>query len=275
MPGTCGEARLTRMQFFEMCISMFLKTSGKNISKWFFSPLCAALTLLCPGWTLEAMARVPGPLDALGLFQQVTLVSAETKDQSPSSSLLSIAGENLLTIQILAIIGLVIAFIKIRKKTIQRERGRAREKIRERETRLDKILDNVIDGIVTTDKTGTIEIFNPAAERIFGYSVDEVRGKNIDFLMPVSFYENAASLMETFESAESSLTHGIQRELTGLKKDGLTFPMEFSVSEIFLENRRTFTAVVRDISDRKIQEEALKQESALCSASSRCFQRRQ
>jgi PAS domain S-box-containing protein len=241
---------------------MFPKTLGKNISNWFFGPMCAALTLLCPGLTSEAMARVPSPLNSPGFSLLAILGSAETTDQSPPSSLLSIAGENLLTIQILAIIGLVIALIKVRKKTIQRERGRAWERIRERETRFDKILDNVIDGIVTTDENGIIEIFNPAAERIFGYSVDEVRGKSIDFLMPVSFYENAASLMETFESAESSLTHGIQRELTGLKKDGLTFPMEFSVSEIFLESRRTFTAVVRDISDRKIQEEALKQESA-------------
>ena len=236
--------------------------SRKNIFNWFLSPVCAALTPLCPGMTLEAMARVSSPLELSGPALLATLVTAETADQSFLSSLLSISDTNLLTIQILAIMGLVIAFIKVRKETIQRERGRAQEKFRERESRFDKILDNVIDGIVSTDENGIIEIFNPAAEGIFGYSADEVRGKHIDFLMPVSFYENAASLMETFENAENSLTHGVQRELTGLKKDGLTFPMEFSVSEIFLENRRTFTAVVRDISDRKIQEEALKQESA-------------
>ncbi len=230
-----------------MRISMFPKTSRKNIFYWLFSLMGGALAILCPGMALEAMPSV---------------LSSLNTQQSPPFSLLSIAGENLLAIQILAILSLVIAFIKVRKITIERERGWAQEKIRERESRFDKILDNVIDGIVTTDEDGAIEIFNPAAELIFGYSADEVRGKNIDFLMPVSFYENATSLLETFENSESSLTHGTQRELTGLKKDGLTFPMEFSVSETFIDNRRTFTAVVRDISDRKIQEEALKQESA-------------
>ena len=189
------------------------------------------------------------------------LVSAENTGGDFSSSLLSLIDANLLTIQIFAVLALSILLIKLikdRRKTIERERGRAREKFRERETLFDKILNNVIDGIITTDENGIIEIFNPAAERIFGYKADEVRGKNIDFLMPVSIYDNAASLRQAFENSECSLTHGIQRELTGLKKDGLTFPMEFSVSEIIIENRRTFTAVVHDITNRKKQEEALK-----------------
>jgi len=190
------------------------------------------------------------------------LVSAENSGGDFSSSLLSLIDANLLTIQIFAVIALSIVLFKVRRKTIQRERGRAQKKFREREIRFDKILNNVIDGIITTDENGIIEIFNPAAERIFGYKADEVRGKNIDFLMPVSIYDNAASLRQAFENSGSSLTHGIQRELTGLKKDGLTFPMEFSVSEIIIENRRTFTAVVHDITDRKKQEEALVLESA-------------
>jgi PAS domain S-box-containing protein len=245
-----------------MSISMFLKIFLKNSFPWLFRPMWAALILLCLSTTIEATAGGLGPLAPSRLSLLPALVSAENTGEDASSSLLSILDTHLLTIQILAIILLSIIFIKVRKQTIHRERGRAQEKIRESEVRFDRILDNVIDGIVTTDENGIIEIFNLAAERIFGYSVNEVRGKNIDFLMPVSFYENGASLMQAFESADCSLTHGIQRELTGLRKDGSIFPMEFTVSEIFFENRRAFTAVVRDISERKKQEEALKQESA-------------
>jgi len=220
-----------------MFISMAPKNSRKNIFRWLFQPKWASVFLLSLGMAREAMASGPGPVGSSGF----TL---------------------LLAIQVIAIIVLVIALIKVREKTIQRERGWALDKFREKETRFDKILNNVIDGIITTDENGIIEIFNPAAEHIFGYETFEVQGKNIDFLMPVSFHENAQSLRQAFENAESSFTHGAQSELTGLKKDGAVFPMEFSVSEILLENRRTFTAVVHDITDRKKQEGALKQESA-------------
>jgi PAS domain S-box-containing protein len=226
-----------------MFISMFPKKSRKNSFGWFLKPKWAMPFVLSMSMTREAMASGPGSLGSSGLP-------------------LSIMDGNILAIQVIAIIVLVIALIKVREKTIQRERGWALDKFREKETRFDKILNNVIDGIITTDENGIIEIFNPAAEQIFGYETSEVQGKNIDFLMPVSFYENAQSLRQAFENAESSFTHGAQSELTGLKKNGSVFPMEFSVSEIFLENRRTFTAVVHDITDRKKQEEVLQQESA-------------
>ncbi len=139
----------------------------------------------------------------------------------------------------------------------RRERAQAREN----ETRLEKILGNVIDGIVATDENGIIEIFNPSAERIFGYKVDEVLGKNITFLMPESLDENSIPLLQICKNAGRSLTQGVQREWTGLKKDGSTFPMEFTVSEILLENRRAYTAVVRDLTGRKKTGEALKKAS--------------
>lgn len=260
--GSCQLIQIVLTEIFQMSISMFLKTFRKNNFHWLFRPLWGALVLLCLSPTLEATASGHGPFASSRFPLLAALVSAENTGEDFSSSLLSIIATNLLTIQILAIIILGIFLIKIRRKTIHRERGRAQEKIRESEIRFDRILDNVIDGIVTTDENGIIEIFNLAAERIFGYSVNEVRGKNIDFLMPVSFYDNQASLMQAFDSADGSLTHGIQRELTGLRKDGSVFLMELTVSEIFFENRRTFTAVVRDISERKKQEETLKQESA-------------
>ncbi len=240
---------------------MLPKTLSQNFFHRPFRPRWIALIFFCLSMTSEAAANSLSQLDLSPLSINETMVSAEISEADSSPPLLSLNNKNLLITELLALVVLVILFIRVRQKTIQRERTRAQEKIRESETRFDKILDIVIDGIVTTDDKGIIETFNLAAERIFGYKVSEVRGKNIDFLMPESSDENAVSLLHARKSARRSTISGIQPELTGLKKDGSTFPMEFTVSEILLENQRTFTVVVRDITERKKQEGVLNQES--------------
>ncbi len=227
-------------------------------------PGWGVLIFLFLGTSLEASDSETAPLDPARISNFDRIISAEiNRNDSPSPApVSSFQNKNLLAFEILAIVILLVMLIRVRKNIIQRERTRTHEKIRENETRFKKILDNVIDGIITTDENGIIEIFNPAAQHIFGYTATEVQGKNIDFLMPVSFYDDAPALLKPLEGEECPLAHGILRELTGLRKDGATFPMEFAVSEIFLENRTTFTAVVRDISERKKQEEMVLQESA-------------
>jgi len=227
-----------------------------------FRPHWAAIILLCLGMISEATAKGFSSLDLSRLSIIENMVSAETTEGDPPSPLSAINNATLLIIPILAIIILVVILIRVQQKTLQRERTRAQEKIRKSETRFDKILNNVIDGIVTTDENGTIEFFNLAAERIFGYRVSEVRGKNFNFLMPDSSDGNALLILQACKSAENFPSLTIQRDLTGLKKNGSTFPMELAVSEIVLENRRTFTTTVRDISERKKTAGALEQGSA-------------
>jgi PAS domain S-box-containing protein len=189
----------------------------------------------------------------------------DAESSATSSSLLtmtSLTNETLLILEILALIVLTIMFVQVRKKTIQKERTRAQSKIRESEIRYEKILDNVIDGIFTIDAAGTIETFNHAAELIFGYKTSEVIGKNVSLLLMEESKETLRSFIRSLGDAGQSHSSGVQAELTGLRKEGLTFPMDFAVSEIIHQNRRTYTAVIRDITERKKQEEALKQESA-------------
>jgi len=174
----------------------------------------------------------------------------------------SMTNETLLIFEILALIVLTIIFFRIRKKTIQKERNRAQSKIRESEIRYEKILDNVIDGIFTINETGTLETFNPAAEFIFGYKASEVKGKNISLLLTNKSGETLKSFISNLSESGQSRVSGVQGELTGLNKEGCAFPMDFAVSEIIHKNRRTYTAVVRDITERKQQDEALRQESA-------------
>lgn len=181
-----------------------------------------------------------------------------------SSSFLSLqylTGGTFLAVELLALIALAVIFFVVRGKTIQRERNRTQSKIRESEIRFEKILDNVIDGICAINENGVIEIFNPAAELIFGYKASEIRGQTINLLLSEESEKKLESLFRNFHGAGNPSLPRTQSELTGVRKDGSTFPVDFAVSETIHENRRTFTAVIRDITHRKKQEETLKQES--------------
>jgi PAS domain S-box-containing protein len=139
------------------------------------------------------------------------------------------------------------------------ERRLAEEALRDSEARNRAILDTAVDGIVTIDEGGIIETFNPAAERIFGYAAAEVLGQNITLLMPSPYREEHVDYLTRYLSTGERKVIGIGREVIGLRKDGTTFPMELSVSEVRLGDRRLFTGTVRDITARKQAEMALQE----------------
>ncbi|MBI2779809.1 MAG: PAS domain S-box protein [Gammaproteobacteria bacterium] len=134
-------------------------------------------------------------------------------------------------------------------------RKQAEEALRESEARMHAIFDTAVDGIVTIDESGIIERFNPAAERMFGYSEAEVTGKNVSLLMPSPYCEaHDAYLAHYLQTGEKKII-GIGREVVGLRKNGTTFPMDLAVGETRLGEHRMFTGTVRDISERKQAEE--------------------
>ncbi|VAX31560.1 BarA sensory histidine kinase (= VarS = GacS) [hydrothermal vent metagenome] len=119
------------------------------------------------------------------------------------------------------------------------------------EARIRGVLDSMLDGIITIDVHGIIESANPAAERIFGYKFSEIHGKNINMLMPEPYRSEHDSYIENYLHTSRKQIIGISREVTGLRKDGSTFPMDLGVSEVFLGDRRMFTGMTRDISKSK------------------------
>lgn len=131
------------------------------------------------------------------------------------------------------------------------ERRRDQAALREREARLDAILETAVEGIITIDERGTIESFNPAAEKIFGYAAEEVRGCNVSRLMPPPDRDEHDRYLANYLRTGRARIIGIGREVVGRRKDGSTFPMDLSVSEVRLEERRLFTGFVRDITERK------------------------
>lgn len=130
----------------------------------------------------------------------------------------------------------------------------AERALRENRAILQSTIDSCIDGIVSIDADGTIQSFNPAAERIFMYGAGEVIGRNVSMLMPSS--ERAAHhgyLRHYLDTGEKKII-GIGREVTGVRKDGSSFPMELGVGEVLLGDRHLFTGFIRDVSQREAAE---------------------
>ena len=129
--------------------------------------------------------------------------------------------------------------------------ARSESAVRDREERLRAILETAVEGIITIDEHGIIESFNPASEKIFGYRAAEVIGKNVNVLMATPHREQHDGYIENYQRTGHAKIIGIGRETFARKKDGTLFPIDLSVSEVKLSDRRIFTGFIRDITERK------------------------
>lgn len=127
------------------------------------------------------------------------------------------------------------------------------------EEKIRSVLDNVVDGIITIDECGIIDSYNPACERIFGYSAEEAIGKNVTLLMPDEYVNVHKTQLARYVATGVAHVIGKTAELSALRRDGTVFPIEISISELSSNNQRRFSGIVRDISERK-QIEILKDE---------------
>ncbi len=142
------------------------------------------------------------------------------------------------------------------------EKKKAQLELEEHAARLRAIVETAVEGIITIDEDGTIESVNPAAERLFGYSAGSLLGQNITMLMPPPHNEKHDRYMERYMRTGEARIIGIGREVTGLRKDGTVFPMELAISDVVLPDRRLFTGIVRDISERRTAEKRERQRLA-------------
>ena len=128
-------------------------------------------------------------------------------------------------------------------------------------SQLEAVLETAVDAIVIIGERGVIQTFNRAAERMFGYERAEVIGQNVSILMPSPFREHHDAYLSKYLQTGEPKIIGIGREAVGKRKDGSVFPIELSVSEVLAGGSRTFTGVVRDISERRQLENEILQVS--------------
>ncbi|NIR69267.1 PAS domain S-box protein [candidate division KSB1 bacterium] len=135
------------------------------------------------------------------------------------------------------------------------------ESLRDSESRLRAILETAVDGIITINDHGIMESVNSAVERIFGYSAEELLGKNVGILMPSPHREEHEDYIARYLSTGEKNIIGIGREVVGLRKDGTTVPLHLSVSEFSVGDQVMFTGILRDITEQKtLQEQILQSE---------------
>jgi two-component system sensor kinase FixL len=139
------------------------------------------------------------------------------------------------------------------------EERRAERELRERNERLHGIVDSAVEAILTIDEKGEIQLANRAATRVFGWSESELVGMNVRELMTPPHRERHDGYLARYLATGEARIIGIGREVTALRKDGTPFPVELSVSESHLGARRLFTGIVRDLSERRRAEEALRE----------------
>ncbi len=144
-------------------------------------------------------------------------------------------------------------FAKImRDRTEWKEAEQAR---RGSEVRQAAILETALDAIITIDHEGRVVEFNPAAERLFGYAEDDVRGRDIgDFIVPPGLREAHRRGMDRYFSTGEGPVLGKRIEMPALRADGSEFPVELAITRIPTDGPPLFTAYLRDISEQKRSE---------------------
>jgi PAS domain S-box-containing protein len=150
------------------------------------------------------------------------------------------------------------------------ERKRAEEAVAASERRYRQLTEATLDAIVVADREGHVTLFNPAAERIFGYRPDEVVGRPLDLLIPAEFRGSRIEDRGTGLDPRSSILdlRGCTVELHGRRKDGTVFPLELALSAIEgggPGGAVQFLGAVRDLTERNRIRAALIQNEKLAS----------
>jgi len=145
--------------------------------------------------------------------------------------------------------------------TLKKSLSEAEQKIVELQNALsysdakkNSIVDNLLDAVVLIDEHNCIIRFNPAAEGMFGYEEQEVIGLNVSLLCPEPIRGKHDNYIAEYISSHEKRIIGKDREVMALRKDGSTFPILLAVNELWLDGKRHFTGMIKDITQQKEME---------------------
>jgi PAS domain S-box-containing protein len=117
--------------------------------------------------------------------------------------------------------------------------------------------ETMVDGLIVIDATGTIQYVNPGCEKLFRYNTDELLGRNVSVLMPVSQAATHDGYLLRHRETRVKRIIGLGRELSGLKSDGTVFPMYLSVGEAETAAGVIFVGIIYDLTEKKRAEEMI------------------
>ena len=157
--------------------------------------------------------------------------------------------------------GQALAFVTFTDITESRQ---AEEELRRSQAQLAGIIGSAMDAVITIDDAQRIILFNAAAERMFLFPAEDAIGQPLDRFMPERF--RAAHQQHVHGFGETHVTRrsmGALGALYGLRADGEEFPIEASISQIESDGQKLYTVILRDVSERKRSEEALKEQARI------------
>jgi len=147
------------------------------------------------------------------------------------------------------------------------ELTRQQDELRASELRFRSVVQSAADAIILADEMGKVIFWNKGAESIFGYGEDEMTGAELEVLMPATYRERHRTGLERFRVTGRSQLIGKTVELEGLRKDGTVFPIELSLASWTSKEGTYFTGIIRDITERKRNEELRRSKEAAEQAS--------
>jgi len=150
-------------------------------------------------------------------------------------------------------------------KVLMLKTEQAEKALRESETRFRSVVESATDAIILSNEEGNILSWNQSAERLFGYSIDQVVGKSLTILMPPRYRRRHQEGIRRIREGGEGRIIGETVELEGIKKDGTEFPLELSLSMWKTPDGMYYSGILRDITDRKRTEAALRQADKLAS----------
>lgn len=143
---------------------------------------------------------------------------------------------------------------KVAEERVVDERRRA-------ETWLQSLIDTTQDAVISIDRQGRVMLFNPAAERMFGYTRGEVEGQNISLLMGDPFASEHKNYLARYEQTGERRAIGGIRTVVARRKNGEVFPIELSVTEVTTPGEVRYAAFIRDVSEKtRLQEQLIESE---------------
>ncbi len=125
------------------------------------------------------------------------------------------------------------------------------------ERRANAVIDNLVDGLIQIDSRGLIERVNGATLRMFGYTEAELMGQNLKMLMGDTDRQAHDGYLAQYARTGKAGVIGVGREVEGRRKNGVMFPLDLAVAHIEIDGRQVYIGLLRDLSERKVAEEAL------------------